>query len=102
MSLRVILIALMEHCHALLQTAPPRKSCSTLEMQRQLEQVIHDIANDERYGLSGREQSRLAEELANDVIGYGPIEPLLRDLDISGIMVSAPDSVYVERSARLN
>jgi len=70
-------------------------------LQRQLEQVIHDIANEERYELSGREQSRLAEELAQDMIGYGPIEPLLRDDDVDDIMVNGPDLVYVERRGKL-
>jgi pilus assembly protein CpaF len=70
-------------------------------LQRQLEQVINDIANEERYELSGREQSRLAEELAQDMMGYGPIEPLLRDDEVTDIMVNAPDSVYVERRGKL-
>jgi pilus assembly protein CpaF len=70
-------------------------------LQRQLEQVIHDIANEERYELSGREQMRLAEELAQDMIGFGPIEPLLRDDDVSDIMVNAPDAVYVERHGKI-
>jgi pilus assembly protein CpaF len=70
-------------------------------LQRQLEQVIHDIANEERYELSGREQMRLAEELAQDMMGYGPIEPLLRDDEVTDIMVNAPDSVYVERRGKI-
>jgi pilus assembly protein CpaF len=70
-------------------------------LQRQLEQVIHDIANEERYELSGREQMRLAEELAQDMMGYGPIEPLLRDDEVTDIMVNAPDSVYVERHGKI-
>lgn len=70
-------------------------------LQRQLEQVIHEIANEERYELSAREQSRLAEELTQDMTGYGPIEPLLRDDEVTDIMVNAPDSVYVERRGKL-
>jgi pilus assembly protein CpaF len=70
-------------------------------LERQLEQVIHDIANEERYELSGREQMRLAEELANDMIGFGPIEPLLRDDDVSDILVNAPDSVYIEKFGKI-
>jgi pilus assembly protein CpaF len=54
-------------------------------LQRQLEQVIHEIANEERYELSGREQKRLSEELTQDMMGYGPIEPLLRDENIAGL-----------------
>jgi pilus assembly protein CpaF len=74
---------------------------SPAALQRQLEQVIHDIANEERYELSAREQTRLAEELANDMIGYGPIEVLLRDDEVSDILVNAPDLVYVERHGKI-
>ena len=71
------------------------------ELQRQLEQIIHEIANGERYELSAREQNRLAEELANDMTGYGPLEPLLRDATVTDIMVNGPSSVYVERNGKL-
>jgi pilus assembly protein CpaF len=70
-------------------------------LQRYLEQVIHQIANEERYQLSGREQSALAEELAQDMLGNGPIEPLLRDDDVTDIMVNGPNAVYVERHGKL-
>ena len=70
-------------------------------LQRQLEQVIHQIANEERYQLSGREQSALAEELAQDMLGNGPIEPLLRDDEVTDIMVNGPNAVYVERHGKL-
>ena len=84
------------------QIDPAAVSDLTLQvLQRQLEQVIHEIANEERYELSGREQARLAEELTQDMMGYGPIEPLLRDEDITDIMVNAPDLVYVERHGKL-
>jgi pilus assembly protein CpaF len=73
----------------------------TAALQRQLEQIIHDIANGERYELSAREQSRLAEELANDMTGYGPLEPLLADATVTDIMVNGPASVYVERAGKL-
>jgi pilus assembly protein CpaF len=71
------------------------------ELKRQLGQIIHEIANDERYELSAREQNRLAEELADDMTGYGPLEPLLRDATVTDIMVNGPASVYVERAGKL-
>jgi len=71
------------------------------ELQRQLEHIIHEIANDARYELSAREQNRLAEELANDMTGYGPLESLLRDATVTDIMVNGPASVYVERAGKL-
>ena len=70
-------------------------------LQREIEQLIHDIANEERLGLSAHEQSRLAEELAYDMTGYGPLEPLLRDDQVTDIMVNGPTNVFVERNGKL-
>ena len=70
-------------------------------LRRQIEEIIHEIANQDRLELSGREQLRLAEELANDMIGYGPLRPLLLDDSINDIMVNGPNNVYVERQGKL-
>ncbi len=70
-------------------------------LQREIEQLIHDIANEDHVGLSAREQSRLAEELANDMIGLGPLEPLLNDDQVTDVMVNGPNNVYVERAGKL-
>ncbi len=70
-------------------------------LQRQLEQLVHDIATEQRYELTARDEVRLAEELANDMIGYGPLEQLLRDDSVSDIMVNSPTNIYVERRGKL-
>ncbi len=70
-------------------------------LRRQIEEIIHGIANDERLELSGREQYMLADEIADDMTGYGPLRPLLLDETINDIMINGPNSVYVERSGRL-
>jgi pilus assembly protein CpaF len=70
-------------------------------LQREIEQVIHEIANEERVGLSAREQTRLAEELAADMTGYGPLEILLRDDAVTDIMVNSPTSIFIERNGKL-
>jgi pilus assembly protein CpaF len=72
-----------------------------LALQRQLERMINTIANEERTELSAREQALLAEELASDMTGYGPLERLLREDEVTEIMVNGPGNVYVERLGRL-
>ncbi len=74
---------------------------SNAALRRQIEQVIHQIANEDRIEISAREQSRIAEELANDMTGYGPLEALLRDDTISDIMVNGPYRVFIERRGKL-
>ena len=70
-------------------------------LARQIEEIIHEIANQERLELSGREQFRLARDLTDDMTGYGPLRPLLLDDSISDIMVNGPSNVYVERNGKL-
>jgi pilus assembly protein CpaF len=71
------------------------------ELTRQIEQIIHEIGNEERLELSAREQATLAEELAHDMIGYGPLELLLRDDSVADILVNGPTNIYVERRGKL-
>ena len=47
------------------------------------------------------EKESLTEGLVNEIVGYGPIQPLLDDPDISEIMINGPDQIYVERQGQL-
>ena len=44
---------------------------------------------------------RITQEIADDILGYGPIEPFLRDPDITEVMVNGPHDIWIERSGRL-
>jgi pilus assembly protein CpaF len=70
-------------------------------LRRQIEEIIHQIANQERLELSGHEQLQLADELVDDMTGFGPLRPLLLDDSINDVMVNGPNKVYVERSGKL-
>src|SRR5262249_9717271 len=61
-------------------------------LRRQIEEIIHGIANQERLELSGREQFQLADEIADDMTGYGPLRPLLLDESINDIMINGPSN----------
>lgn len=71
------------------------------ELQREIEEIIHTIANQERMELTASEQQHLAGELTHDMTGYGPLQPLLMDELVTDIMVNGPGSVFVERRGRL-
>jgi pilus assembly protein CpaF len=51
--------------------------------------------------LPSRELARVVNEVSDEVVGFGPVEPLLRDPDVTEVMVNGPDDVYVERKGRL-
>ena len=55
----------------------------------------------DRTPLTRDERREIVRQLTDDILGYGPIEPLLRDESVTEIMVNAPDRVYVERNGKL-
>jgi pilus assembly protein CpaF len=62
--------------------------------------VMEQLALDQT-PLTREERRRLVREIADDILGYGPLEPLLRDDSVTEIMVNGFERVYVERGGRL-
>lgn len=72
-----------------------------LDLARDIADIIADILLEERIQLNQREQRELVESLMHDMLGLGPLEPLLADDSITDIMVNGPKQVYVERNGKL-
>ncbi len=68
--------------------------------ERVLRAVTEQLALD-RTPLTREERHRLVREIADDILGYGPIEPLLQDDSVTEVMVNASDRIYVERSGKI-
>ncbi|HUC30364.1 MAG TPA: CpaF family protein [Candidatus Acidoferrum sp.] len=63
--------------------------------------IIRNAVNSEAVPLSFAEKERLAREIADEIFGLGPLEPLLKDPTISDILVNRFDRVYIERAGKL-
>ena len=59
--------------------------------------AIESLINAKGLNISRTERQKIVKDVYNDVIGLGPLEPLLEDSDVTEIMVNGPMSVYVER-----
>ena len=71
------------------------------KMAREIRQVLNHFLEEESEPLNLAEKTRLAEELEFEILGLGPLEPLLKDPTISDILVNRYDQVYIERRGRL-
>lgn len=71
------------------------------ELVGRLGDVISEILGEEKIHLNLLEQRDLVTMLLNDMLGLGPLEPLLADEEVTDIMVNGPKQVYVERSGKL-
>lgn len=67
----------------------------------EIERLLTEIANERRLQLNAREQHQLALELVDDMLGLGPLQPLLDDDSITDIMVNGPRRVFVELRGQL-
>jgi pilus assembly protein CpaF len=66
-----------------------------------VELIIGTAATERRIQLNGREQRALAAEIVSDMIGLGPLEPLLADDSIADIMVNGPNRIFIERGGKV-
>ena len=63
--------------------------------------LIRNTVNSEAVPLSFAERERLSREILDEIFGFGPLEPLLKDPTVSDILVNRFDRVYVERAGKL-
>ncbi|NQV55623.1 MAG: CpaF family protein [Rhodospirillales bacterium] len=71
------------------------------ELAEKIGDIVTEILVEEKIQLNLAEQRNLITALLNDMLGLGPLEPLLSDETISDILVNGPNQVYVERAGKL-
>jgi pilus assembly protein CpaF len=72
-----------------------------MEVRQKIKSLFDQIVESENIVLTRSERDRLFEEVSADIIGFGPIEPLLQDAAISEVMVNGPDQIYIEQKGRI-
>lgn len=80
---------------ALLDKIPPE------DLARQVKRFVSDYVLTERVALNQKELEAFAEEVLDEMVGLGPIEPLLKDPTVNDILINTHASVYVERFGQL-
>ncbi|MGE0747671.1 MAG: CpaF family protein [Rhodospirillales bacterium] len=71
------------------------------ELAYQIDEIVSEILAEEKLRLNALEHRDLITTLVNDMLGLGPLEPLLADPAITDIMVNGANQVYVERGGKL-
>jgi pilus assembly protein CpaF len=89
---------------ALLETLGPRLYDAHLsegELEQRVTETLQTVLDRDRTPMTAADRQRVAQEVADEILGHGPLEPYLRDPEVSEIMVNGHDQVYVERAGRL-
>ncbi|HEY3345111.1 MAG TPA: CpaF family protein [Anaerolineaceae bacterium] len=71
------------------------------DVRRTIQELFEQILNEENIVLSRPERARLFEQIAAEILGFGPLQPLLEDETITEIMVNGAKNIYIERGGKL-
>lgn len=71
------------------------------ELQHQLDDLVREILIETKIQFNRVEQNELLVMLLDEMLGLGPVEPLLRDETVNDILVNGPKQVYIERHGKL-
>lgn len=71
------------------------------ELELRVRNSLQAVLEQDDTPMTLADRGRMATEVADEILGHGPLEPLLRDPDVSEVMVNGPDHIYVERKGKL-
>jgi len=83
------------------EIGPNADFTQTNEMRKKIQRLFDSILETEGTQLTRADRVRLFEQIVADILGFGPIQPLLDDESVSEVMVNGPRQVYVERKGKL-
>ncbi len=81
---------------------PSMDVSQTAEVRQTIEELFENILSEEKIVLSRPEKRRLFEQIVAEILGLGPLEPLLADGTITEIMVNGAKQIYIERAGKLH
>ncbi len=90
---------------SLLESLGPQLYDSRLtedELAGKVRTTLQEVLAQEETPLTVTDRARLAQEIADDILGYGPLEPFLRDPEVTEVMVNGATTIYIERAGRLH
>jgi pilus assembly protein CpaF len=89
---------------SLLQALGPKlydMKLTTEQLEQKVRERLRTALEHEPTPLSGADRKRLIDETMDNILGYGPIEPLLRDPTVTEVMVNGPTLVFIEREGKI-
>ncbi|WP_297770111.1 CpaF family protein [uncultured Alcanivorax sp.] len=92
--------AVQKKVHSLLMERLDLRQMEKMEeklVRNQIRLALRDLIDENGFVLNEHEQSVLIENVENEVLGMGPLEPLLHDPSISDILINTADTCYIER-----
>jgi pilus assembly protein CpaF len=72
------------------------------DLRRLVDNRLRELLGDEQVPLSIQEKAHIIQQIGDNILGLGPLEPFVRDPEITEIMVNGPLAVYIERGGKIH
>jgi pilus assembly protein CpaF len=72
------------------------------DLRRLVDARLRELLNEEEIPLSIQEKAHIIQQIGDNILGLGPLEPFIRDPDITEIMVNGHRAVYIERAGKIH
>ncbi|HEX7973082.1 MAG TPA: CpaF family protein [Anaerolineales bacterium] len=80
---------------------PSMDISKTLDVRNTIQELFEQILTEENIILTRPERHRLFEQIAAEILGFGPLQPLLEDESITEVMVNGAKNIYIERAGKI-
>ena len=77
-----------------------RETIDKTELETVLRNIIQDISQRQRISISDQDKSSILNEMVDELAGYGPIEGIMNDPEITEVMINGPHKIYVEKHGK--
>ncbi|RKD28779.1 CpaF family protein [Thermohalobacter berrensis] len=71
------------------------------DLKNEIKEIIDQYIINESLNITRIERKKITEQILDEILGFGPITPLLSDSEVTEIMVNGPKKVYVEKNGKL-
>ncbi|GIP41200.1 type II secretion system protein E [Paenibacillus sp. J31TS4] len=71
------------------------------EVRVRIEMIVNQFMAEEKVIVSRQDKENILTRILDESVGYGPLEPLIHDPDITEILINGPKEIYIEKSGRL-
>jgi pilus assembly protein CpaF len=74
---------------------------TSTDVNRKIEGIVDRVIAQNNFAVNRDERMRLVQEMVDEITGFGPLEPLLKDPTITEVMVNGPEHIYIERAGKI-
>ena len=72
-----------------------------VELTHRVKQTLQQVIDADETLITNADRNRIGREVSDEILGYGPLEPYLRDREVTEVMVNGYDQIFVERAGRI-